>query len=312
MRKEDLMSTRIRIGTFNVENLFARFRFKAGLSEEEIESAVEDGWKVDQTKFDISEEEDKEITAGAIGAIDADVLALQEIENLDVLKRFNTRYLDGKYRYKLLVDGNDPRRIDVGVLSRYPFAAIRTHQFLRTPDGSAWVFSRDCLEVDVELDSGTRLPVFVNHFKSMIGGRDATMDRRKLQSQTMKKILEDRFGPSVGEHKFVVLGDLNDYIPSPGLEPLLDPPWLEDVVRERMDAENAWSHYYNGGGDYRQLDYILLSQSLAHANPNAVPVIERRGLPLRAVRAGPDRFAGVGQDKPKASDHCPVAIDIEV
>ncbi len=306
------MSARITIGTFNVENLFARFRFKGGFTEEEVDKAVEDGWKVDQTKFDIWEEDDKEITADAIGAIEADVLALQEVENLDVLKRFNTRYLGGRYQYKLVVDGNDPRRIDVGVLSRYPFAAIRSHQFLRTADRTAWIFSRDCLEVDIELDGGTRLPIFVNHFKSMIGGRDETMDRRKLQSQTVEKILKDRFGPNPGQEKFVVLGDLNDYMPSPGLDPLVELPWLEDVVRKRLEAQNAWTHYYNRGQDYRQLDYILLSQALAEANPNAVPSIETRGLPLRAAKAGPDRFAGVGRNKPKASDHCPVAVEIEI
>jgi len=146
----------------------------------------------------------------------------------------------------------------------------------------------------------------------MIGGRDGTMDRRKLQSQTVSKTLEDRFGPELGQHKFVVLGDLNDYMPSPGLEPLVGLPWLEDVVRERMDPQDAWTHYYSRGHDYRQLDYILLSQALAQANPNAEPVVERRGLPLRAARAGSDRFAGVGRNEPKASDHCPVAIDIEV
>lgn len=324
------MNTKVRIGTFNVENLFARFHFKGNkeryqkpdgswgyrdrpFTKDEIMEAVRDGWVVDQTKFTINSEEDKQITSAAIKAINADILALQEVENMDVLKRFVAQYLGGMgYQYKLVVDGNDPRMIDVGVLSRYPFTAIKTHQFLRTPGGRSFVFSRDCLELTIDVN-GNQLPIFINHFKSMIGGRGPTMARRKLQSLAVKQIIEERLVPKPISPKFVVLGDLNDYMPSMGLQPLVGLPWLENVVQTRISTESdRWTHYFKGKDEYRQLDYILLSRALSDANPGAAPVIERRGLPRRATRAGPDRFEGVGASKPKASDHCPVAIDLEI
>lgn len=329
------MPVRVRIGTFNVENLFGRFRFKGKreryrkadgswgyryrpFTDAEVLEAVRDGWLVDRTKFRMDSKEDKELTAAAIKALDADILGLQEVESLDVLKRFNASsdYLNGRYHYKLVIDGNDPRLIDVGLLCRkdYPIRSIKTHQFLRTSDNTAYVFSRDCLEVTLELPNGAQLPIFVNHFKSMMGGRNETMARRRVQATAVRELLESRFGPDPGSHKFVVLGDLNDYMPSSGLEPLVGVPWLVNVVQKRIPNDaDKWTHYYNRGDEYRQLDYILLSKALADANPGAVPTIERRGLPRRATRVPPqNRFPGVGPNNPKASDHCPVAIDIDV
>ena len=183
--------TRVRIGTFNVENLFARFKFRKNYPPDELMEVIREGWCTDRTKFDVYRGEERYITAQAIRAIDADVLGLQEVENLDVLKRFNSQYLRGlDYRYALVIDANDPRRIDVGLLSRYPFATIRTHQFERTRSRKSYVFSRDCLEVDIQVAERTRLPLFVNHFKSMVGGRAKTMARRRVQSEAVVRILE--------------------------------------------------------------------------------------------------------------------------
>jgi endonuclease/exonuclease/phosphatase family metal-dependent hydrolase len=77
--------------------------------------------------------------------VDADVLALQEVENLDAPRRFNRDHLDRPYAYEALVEGNDPRFIDVAVLSRLPIANLTSHRFEVHPDdpttpvfGRAW------------------------------------------------------------------------------------------------------------------------------------------------------------------------------
>lgn len=318
---------KLRIGTFNAENLFARFRFKgkrvkkAGkyvyekFSDAELRKISEDGWSVEETFFKEFSPEARSLTGAAVREADADILGLEEIESMDTLKKFVSRHLANlDYTYKVLIDANDPRFIDVALLVRKKFSIdyILTHQFERTADNKSYIFSRDCLEVGVRLSQNTVLPVFVNHFKSMLGGRAQTMARRKVQAQKVVQILKARFGANPGAKAWVVLGDLNDYLPSSGLAPLLGQTWLVNVIERIPNAQNRWTHYYAAEKEYKQLDYILLSKSLADANPNAIPDIVRQGLPHRATLYTGPRFPGVGQNSPKASDHCPVAITIDV
>ncbi|MBD1912928.1 MULTISPECIES: endonuclease/exonuclease/phosphatase family protein [unclassified Leptolyngbya] len=302
---------RVRIGTFNAENLFARFRFR----DQVLPIApTQPSWTSDETRYAPFSEPRHRITAEAMGAIRADILGLQEIENLPTLRLFLKQFTlwmpaEG-YPYPLVIDGNDPRQIDVGIVSRFPLGAIRTHQFDRTPEG-AHIFSRDCLEVEICLPHGKTLTIFVNHFKSMAENRDSTMAIRQTQAKRVVEILQERFGPDPGEAAWVVLGDLNDYLPSKGLEPLLSQPWLENVLN-RLPSAERWTHYFAEHDTYNQLDYLLLSRSLAKANPTALPEIERRGMPGRATKIKEARFKGVGHRNPKASDHCPLVIEIDI
>ncbi|CAN5468950.1 hypothetical protein BH24ACT7_BH24ACT7_20070 [soil metagenome] len=101
--------------------------------------------------------------------MDAEVLAVQEVESIAVLREFNTDHLGGIYRYAALVEGNDPRFIDVGVLSRLPLGAVTSHQNRVHPASPAVpVSSRDLLEVEVlNGANGDRMvTLYVNHLKS--------------------------------------------------------------------------------------------------------------------------------------------------
>jgi endonuclease/exonuclease/phosphatase family metal-dependent hydrolase len=306
----------VRIATFNVENLFARFKFEAGVDEAQ---AVRDGWDVNKTFFTVFDEAAKKITGKAIQAADADVICLQEVENLDTLKRFRSDYLGGPkaYPYAVSVDGNDPRLIDVAVLSRLPIVHVRSYQQLRS--GRSYVFSRDCLEVDVSVN-GKTLTLFVNHLKSMLdqhdpkNGRRNTRARRELQARTVKEIVTDRFGARASRKPWIVLGDFNDYLETDeaggsGIAELVEWNAVENVV-DRLPQEERWTHYFRTKsapqpGSYHQLDYLLPSRALAQ-NSSAAPTIIRNGLARRADRYQGRRFPGVGVDSPVASDHCPV------
>lgn len=109
------------------------------------------------------------------------------------------------------------------------------------------------------------------------------MARRKLQAEAVVAILKERFGANPGAAAWVVLGDLNDYLPSSGLEPLLGQPWLENVVERIPDPDERWTHYFDDDEDYQQLDYLLLSKALADANPTRS--LASSGSVCRAVRS---------------------------
>lgn len=295
----------MRIATFNCENLFARYKFKSN-----FDPNASDGFTINDLAFDIYDETEKQITAQAIKEVDADVIALEEVESLPVLDRFNSRYLGGmRYQHRMVIDSHDPRGIDVAILSRYPIVAVRTYRHERNTANTASLFSRDCLEARLDV-SGKSLTIYVNHFKSMIGGRPQTKPKRVEQANRVAQFITQQWGPNF-DGNFVVLGDLNDYPDADtSLGALLTHQGLVNVI-ERLPSNDRWTHYYAGGNDYKQLDYLLMSASLAASNPTP-PQVMRKGLPYRAVRYTGARFANVGEDNPKASDHAPLAMDIDL
>lgn len=304
---------KVRVATFNVENLFTRWQFRKNVDPAE---ANKRGWQVDETMFDELGMDAKALTGMAARELKADVIAFQEVENVDTLKHFRSQFLGGRsaYPYVAGIDGNDPRMIDVAVLSKLPIVRVRSYQHLMDPARrTTTLFSRDCLEVDIEVGKET-LTLFVNHFKSMMGGRSKTSARRKLQAKEVVKLVKARFKDPKKEN-FVVLGDFNDYPEkdkqgSSGISTLVKWDAVENVLA-RCQKEERWTHYYASRRDYKQLDYILLSKALADANPSE-PEVMRKGMPLRANRYDGERFVGVGEDNPKASDHCPVVIELEL
>lgn len=298
---------KFRVATFNAENLFMRYRFRSGQGV----YADEAGFTINNLAFDIYDEADKRVTARAIKETNADVLCLQEVESLPCLETFNARYIPGmRYRHRMLVDSHDPRHIDVAVLSRYPIVRVRSHRDERAPGNNAYLFSRDCLEVDVEVPGGKVFTLYVNHFKSMVGGRDATRAKRERQAQRVADIVDARLRDRQDTGNFAVVGDLNDYVDAKtSLGPLLEHKALRNVV-DRLPQPERWAHYYAGGNEYRQLDYVLLSERVDEAAKKPVPGIVRKGLPWRAERYAGERFEEVGEEEPKASDHCPLYVDI--
>jgi endonuclease/exonuclease/phosphatase family metal-dependent hydrolase len=274
----------IRIATFNLENLFTRYDFGKN-----PDPTLPDGMTANPAAFVAGGETDRQITAQAIQEVNADILGLQEVESLPALDAFAARYLPMmRYPHRILIDGFDPRRINVGLLSRYPIVGVRSYRNERNKAGTAYLFSRDCLEAAVDVD-GRMLVVYVNHFKSMIEGRGATHPRRKEQADRVAQIVRDRWESARYEGNFIVLGDFNDYPDGrTALGSLLEHPGLFDVG-ERLADGDRWTHFYPGRNEYKQLDYLLLSKSLAAANPGA-PGILRRGMPYRAERYTGERI----------------------
>jgi endonuclease/exonuclease/phosphatase family metal-dependent hydrolase len=323
----------LKIMTFNVENMLARFGFREYEKKRlatllDIDSDV-DRANLIRTHFNVLNAETRVCTALSIADQDPDVVCVQEVESMRALSAFHDRYLKRisrrQYSHQFLIDGNDPRGIDVAVLSRYRIASATTHQDLEKviayPDPQQptqqRVFRRDCLEVNIKKNNRT-LPIFICHFKSMTGGRDETRVVREAEAAAVREIIEDRFAePAASE--WLVVGDLNDYTEvdgqaddAHGLGPLLNDNFAVDLIKRIGDPRDRWTHYYGTEDSYRQLDYMLASPALAAANGGVVPIITRKGQPCRASRYARDqeRWPRIGWDNPKASDHCPVSVTL--
>jgi hypothetical protein len=104
-------------------------------------------------------------TARVIADVGADVLAVIEADDRPALDRFNRDLLPvgfeengaqpRPYRHVMLVDGNDDRGIDVGLLTarRYPIETVRSHVDDRDAKDNP-IFSRDCAEYQVPVPNG--------------------------------------------------------------------------------------------------------------------------------------------------------------
>ncbi len=263
-----------------------------------------------------------------IRRVDADVIGLCEVEDRRTLEAFNVQVLGRKYPYCMLIEGNDERGIDVGILSKHPIVSLRSNASTVDPeekmrrDGSTpRLFNRDCLETVIELPGGKgRLAVLVAHLKSKRGSDtlEAETDAKRLrQSAEIARIVAERYAVDGKPHRVAVVGDLNETPDRAGhngamlggrqssIDPLLVESGLENVVRDALGPEKSFTHVEERGGRVRmgQIDYILLSPDMKAAATRCG--IDRSGQALWGPKAAPRSAA--------ASDHAAllVAFDLE-
>ncbi len=117
--------TRLRGMTFNVENMMARFDFEHSdqglLSLLDVTSEIERANLV-RAHWNAINDENRVFTALSIRRGGSpEVICLQEVDSFHALKAFHDRYLKRiarvEYPHKALIEDNDPRGIDVAVLS---------------------------------------------------------------------------------------------------------------------------------------------------------------------------------------------------
>lgn len=267
----------VKIGTYNVNNLFDRFDDPYNWSD--------DTWNPRSTK---PKNLDEIYHLGQRLREDLpDVLAMQEVEGKGILYEFNVGQLGRHFRDLALVPANDPRQIDVAVASTLNLGQVTSYQFIRDPETNHKLFSRDLLEVEILNERNQRMfTMFVTHLKSKYidpstpsSKRDAETERsnrkRWKQAFMVARIVQARF-PNPND-LYIVAGDLNDTPESQPLEPLLQNSNLPlfDVLT-LLPEEKRWTHYWSEKKERSQIDYLLLSQGMRERIiPGTVEVIHR-------------------------------------
>ncbi len=206
-------------------------------------------------------------TAKVMRDVDADILGVVEAENRPLLAMFSAAMLKEvggvPYEEVMLVDGNDDRGIDVGVLIRAPHTLTRMRSHIFDADEIGTIFSRDCIEYWIDTPAGQRLVVLVNHLKSKgYGSRDDPIGaKRRMRQATRVRAIYD--GLIAGGVEYIaVLGDFNDDPTSAALAPLLDSSGLVDISTHPAFQFGERLGTFHGGGVRDKIDYVLCSPAL--------------------------------------------------
>ncbi|MBE8519384.1 endonuclease/exonuclease/phosphatase family protein [Amycolatopsis sp. H6(2020)] len=263
------------------------------------------------------------MTGKVIDEVRADVLCLIEAEDRPSLVQFNSQLLNGRYRHIMLVDGNDPRGIDVGLMTTAPISvhSVRSHVDVPDPESREGrpLFSRDCPAYQIRLPGGRDLFLLLNHLKSQSFSNGNPDPLRRRQSTEVRRIYDDL--RAEGAELIAVLGDFNkgptnDVPPRhPTLEALLDPgtPLVDTASLPEFDTGPRPGTFQSCSLRNR-LDYILVSPALAELV--TAGGINRSGLWGTPTNVNPPRawqvFPEITEAKHSASDHAAVWIDLDL
>ena len=253
-------------------------------------------------------------TGRVISDVNADVLAVVEADSRITLARFNEYVLpkiDGTpYDHVMLIDGNDDRGIDVGIMTRagYPIELMRSH--VDDPDGDNKIFSRDCPEYLIKTPNNNRLWVLVNHLKSKGSGTQKESNaRRKKQAKRVRQIYDALIAD--GEKFVAVVGDMNDTPNSDPLSPLLsDGSTLKDISTHSQFDNGGRPGTYNNCTKSDKIDYILLS-------PELYKNVLKGGILRKGVWGGKNGtlweiYKEMKKSTHAASDHAAIWAEIDI
>lgn len=264
------------LATYNVENLF---------------DAADDPYHRDEHTKPKSREALEKLAA-TLRNIDADVVALQEVENRGYLERFVKQLLpDAGYTEIVHLEGNDQRGIDVALLSRLPVGPVTSYRHLEFEDskGARQRFRRDLLRVRLEPDTGPSFDVFVVHFKSKRGGEnDVSHTVRVAEARATRQVLDEvlRADPDA---RFVLCGDFNDTAESESIKTIMGQgAGALRCFSDDLPADNAAT--YRRPPYRSMIDFIFCSPGMAvHYRPGtySIPLIS---------------------DSASGSDHNPVVV----
>lgn len=246
--------------------------------------------------------------------VDADVLAVVEAEHRIALKQFSdymlTKVGGTPYPNVMLIDGNDERGIDVGIMTKkdYSIGLMRSHINDKSPDKKN-IFSRDCPEYCVTTPEGEQIWILPNHFKSKFGGNDpASQAKRKAQAKRVAAIYEQLLED--GHKNVVVLGDLNDTPDSGTLKPLLSTS-LKDITRHPTFDPGEFKQIgtFGLGNNSQKIDFLLLSPHLFD-RVTACGLFRKGAWPGKNPRRW-EVYPELKEEMHAASDHHVVWCEIE-
>ncbi len=284
----------VKIATYNVSNLFDSY--------DDPYTADVDSYK--NGALMVKPEPELKAIAEVLKRLNADVVALEEVENRGFLEEFNSKYLaDLGYKEVELIEGNDHRGIDVALLSRFPLGKVSSYRHidLKVPYSKGPArFSRDLLEVNVAPVGAKPFTVYVAHLKSRSGGKDSRL-KREAEARFIRKVLDEKL-KSEPKALFVLGGDMNDDASSSTVQILTGKGNLKTAPVTAVAADGTdWTESSRETSKYPPIrfDYLFPSPAMSR-------LVTGKGI-LRDLGTA----EGFKAER-EASDHFPVWMTVNL
>ncbi len=314
--------------TFNVENLFDTAddpgkddRTYLPLSAKQTAehraacARIErDFWREQCLYWDWNEsvvERKLRVVADAILQVDGgrgpDIVVLQEVENIGILERLRTEYLqDAGYRRAILLEGNDDRGIDVAFLSRLPLIGrpvLHTIPFEGFP-AERIADTRGILEATFRLPDGEPLTAYAVHFPAPYHPYEMRIQAYLFLDRLRAELPPGRLAFAAGDFNTPAREDAEQRM----LDRFVRPGWR--VAHESGCGECAGTNYYRAADSWSFLDMILWSRTPGTWRLKEGSARLANGTPAQVTAEGhPNRFRMPGATG--VSDHWPLVVEIE-
>ena len=179
-----------------------------------------------------------------------DVIAFQEIENINALKDIFYKLKDKGYIDYVLIEGNDYRGIDNAYLSKYKIQKTKQHKIIFSPEFST-KDTRPILEAVIDFN-GKPIHFYNVHFPAPYN----PIGMRKDAFNTLKKITSSHSNAVIALGDFNVTSfeaDNNKTFTS------LDKDW--DISHIAGCSNCSGSHYYRRDDNWSFLDVIIIKEN---------------------------------------------------
>jgi len=200
-----------------------------------------------------------------------DILTVEEVENINVLKRLIYKLTDRDY---IVVhrDSPDERGIDVGLLYDRSIFDIDSLAALHVelPDHNP---TRDILHVVlIHKKNKEKIHVYVNHWPSRRGGEVKSNSNRVAAAEVLKRSL-DTLASTSPKSNVIIIGDFNDEPNNESIEQYLGAKDFNCGSETNLTFVNlAYKKFLNNEGSYlyngkfNMLDQIIISTTFLDGN----------------------------------------------
>lgn len=256
--------------------------------------------------------------AKVIKAIDADVLALEEVESKEAIEWFRDEFLQGLgYDHVASLDVGYYRGVEQSVLSRFPISGVTAWPDESLADmeakktGDGWEtkgdapksFQRSPLMVDIEVPESSDHPAYsftlaVVHHKS-----GNFKKQRESEALQLVELLQSRLEEEP-ELNLIVLGDFNAGPFDQSIAVYKNAGFV-NAYEHRWSREEGTRNLFRTHESDRVIDYIML-------HPNADSEVAKNTFQVVGSLHPGDKYNWRKDEPPSgyAADHYPLVIDL--